>query len=107
MDSSVDLCGYRRIGLLLSLIANLAACIYLALRGQTQPYRTFSTSAICVGRMGLPGAVRLGIQYRWMPVFLGLKPVRPKLLLGALVVNFAGVVLTLVGWGLKRLPSLW
>jgi hypothetical protein len=34
-----------------------------------------------------------------MTVFLGLKPVRPRLLLGALVVNFAGVVLTLLGRG--------
>ena len=34
-----------------------------------------------------------------MPVFLGLRPVRPKLLLGALMVNLAGIVLTLLGWG--------
>ena len=40
-----------------------------------------------------------GFSAKWMTVFLGLKPVRPKLLLGALVVNFAGVVLTLFGWG--------
>jgi iron-sulfur cluster repair di-iron protein len=36
-----------------------------------------------------------------MPMFLGLKPVRPQLLLGAVVVNFAGVVLTLLEWGVE------
>jgi hypothetical protein len=34
-----------------------------------------------------------------MTVFLGLKPVRPKLLLSAVVANFAGVVLTLLDRG--------
>jgi hypothetical protein len=34
-----------------------------------------------------------------MTVFLGLKPVRSRVLVGALVVNFAGVVLTLLGRG--------
>jgi uncharacterized protein involved in response to NO len=33
-----------------------------------------------------------------MPVFLGLKPTRPKLLLSAVGVNFAGIALTLMGW---------
>jgi uncharacterized protein involved in response to NO len=33
-----------------------------------------------------------------MGVFLGLKPVRRRLLVGALTVNFVGVVVTLMGW---------
>src|ERR1019366_2673940 len=40
-----------------------------------------------------------GFSTKWMTVFLGLKPLRPRLLVSALVVDFAGVVLTLVGWG--------
>jgi hypothetical protein len=34
-----------------------------------------------------------------MTVFLGLKPVRTRLLLGAVVVNLTGVGITLAGWG--------
>ncbi|HLJ42566.1 MAG TPA: hypothetical protein VKT50_13830, partial [Candidatus Acidoferrales bacterium] len=40
-----------------------------------------------------------GFSTKWMSVFLGLKPVRPRLLLSALAVNFVGVGLTLAGWG--------
>src|SRR5579872_4513389 len=36
-----------------------------------------------------------------MTVFLGLKTIRPRLLLSALLVNSAGVILTLAGWGPK------
>ena len=40
-----------------------------------------------------------GFSAKWMPVFLGLKSLRPRLLLSALAVNFAGIALTLAGWG--------
>jgi uncharacterized protein involved in response to NO len=40
-----------------------------------------------------------GFSTKWMPVFLGLKPVRPKLLLAALIVNLGGIVLTFAGLG--------
>ncbi|MFZ0211850.1 MAG: hypothetical protein WAL55_04005, partial [Candidatus Acidiferrales bacterium] len=87
-------------GLMLTLIANLAACIYLALRSESpalphildQRYLTLMTWGFLVPFVW-------GFSTKWMPVFLGLKPVRPRLLLSALVVNFVGVVLTLEGWG--------
>lgn len=86
------------IGFLLVLIANLAACVYLGLRGQSpalahgldQRYLTLATWGFLVPFVW-------GFSTKWMPVFLGLKPMRPKLLLGALGVNFAGVALALVG----------
>jgi uncharacterized protein involved in response to NO len=87
-------------GLLLALAANLAACVYLALRGTSpalphvldQRYLTLITWGFLVPFVW-------GFSTKWMTVFLGLKPVRTRLLLSALVVNFAGVVLTLSGWG--------
>lgn len=87
-------------GLMLVLIANLAACIYLALRGEIpalshildQRYLTLMTWGFLVPFVW-------GFSTKWMRVFLGLKPVRPRLLYSALVVNFVGVVLTLEGWG--------
>jgi len=87
-------------GFMLVLIANVAACIYLALRGASpalphvpdQRYLALVTWGFLVPFVW-------GFSARWMPVFLGLKPVRRKLLLSALVTNFVGVALTLAGWG--------
>ena len=87
-------------GLMLALIANLAACFYLALRGASPalPHSLDQRYLVLVA-WGFLVPFVWGFSTKWMTVFLGLKPVRPRLLLGALVVNFAGVVLTLLGWG--------
>ena len=88
------------VGFLLLLIANLAACVYLALRGATPALshvldQRFLTLAV----WGFLVPFVWGFSARWMTVFLGLKPVRPGLLLSAVAVNVSGVVLTLAGWG--------
>ena len=87
-------------GLMLALIANLAACVYLALRGASPalPHSLDQRYLVLVA-WGFLVPFVWGFSTKWMTVFLGLKPVRPRLLLIALVMNFAGVVLTLVGWG--------
>jgi hypothetical protein len=87
-------------GLMLALIANLAACVYLALRGASPalPHSLDQRYLVLVA-WGFLVPFVWGFSTKWMTVFLGLKPVRPRLLVSALVVNFAGVVLTLVGWG--------
>jgi uncharacterized protein involved in response to NO len=89
-------------GLMLALIANLAACVYLALRGASPalPHSLDQRYLVLVA-WGFLVPFVWGFSTKWMTVFLGLKPVRPRLLLIALVVNFAGVVLTLVGWGVE------
>ena len=88
------------IGLMLVLIANLAACVYLALRGASPALpHGLDQRYLVLTAWGFLVPFVWGFSTRWMPVFLGLKPVRPRLLLSALVVNFAGVVLTLAGWG--------
>ena len=52
-------------GLMLTLIANLAACFYLAVRSASPALVTHSRPTLSsVSRMGIPGAVRLGIQYQ-------------------------------------------
>ena len=87
-------------GLMLALIANLAACVYLALRGASPalPHSLDQRYLVLVA-WGFLVPFVWGFSTKWMTVFLGLKPLRPRLLVSALVVNFAGVVLTLVGWG--------
>ena len=87
-------------GLMLTLIANLAACFYLAMRGASPALsHILDQRYLVLVAWGFLVPFVWGFSTKWMTVFLGLKPVRPKLLLGALVVNFAGVVLTLLGWG--------
>ncbi len=87
-------------GLMLTLIANLAACFYLAVRGASPALsHILDQRYLVLVAWGFLVPFVWGFSTKWMTVFLGLKPIRPKLLLGALVVNFAGVVLTLLGWG--------
>ena len=87
-------------GLMLTLIANLAACFYLAVRGASPALsHILDQRYLVLVAWGFLVPFVWGFSTKWMTVFLGLKPVRPRLLLGALVVNFAGVVLTLLGWG--------
>ena len=87
-------------GLMLTLIANLAACFYLALRGASPALsHILDQRYLVLVAWGFLVPFVWGFSTKWMTVFLGLKPLRPRLLLGALVVNFAGVVLTLLGWG--------
>jgi len=87
-------------GLMLVLIGNMAACFYLALRGASPalPHILDQRYLVLVA-WGFLVPFVWGFSTKWMPVFLGLRPVRPKLLLGALMVNLAGIVLTLLGWG--------
>jgi uncharacterized protein involved in response to NO len=87
-------------GLMLVLIANLAGNIYLALQSASPAWpHGLDQRYLVLVAWGFLVPFVWGFSTKWMPVFLGLKPIRPTLLLSALVVNFAGVVLTLVGWG--------
>jgi hypothetical protein len=89
-------------GLMAALVANLAGSIYLALRGASPAWpHGLDQRYLVLIAWGFLVPFVWGFSTKWMPVFLGLQPTRLKLLLGALVVNFAGVVLTLVGWGAK------
>jgi len=88
------------IGFLLALVANLAACVYLASRGASPALsHVLDQRYLVLITWGFLVPFVWGFSSRWMPVFLGLKPLRPRLLFGAVVVNFAGVLLTILGWG--------
>ena len=92
-------------GFLISLITNLAACFYLALRGTTPAlsHRLDQRYLVLIA-WGFLVPFVWGFSTKWMTVFLGLKPVRPSLLLSALMLNSAGVVLTLMGWASEATP---
>ena len=71
-------------GLMLVLIANLAACVYLALRGASPALpHILDQRYLVLATWGFLVPFVWGFSTRWMPVFLGLKPVRPRLLLSA------------------------
>ena len=87
-------------GLMLVLIANLAACVHLALRGASPALsHVLDQRYLVLVAWGFLVPFVWGFSTKWMTVFLGLRPVRTELLLSALVVNFAGIALTLCGWG--------
>ncbi|HEV3483627.1 MAG TPA: NnrS family protein [Candidatus Acidoferrales bacterium] len=93
------------IGLMLTLAGNLAGTIFMAVRGvgPALPH-ALDQRYLVLAAWGFLVPFVWGFSTKWMPVFLGLKPLRPKLLVTALAVNFAGIVLTLAGWGTQATP---
>lgn len=88
------------LGLLLVLVTNLGGTVYVSLRGATPAFpHKFDQRYLVLMAWGFLVPFVWGFSAKWMPVFLGLKPLRPRLLLGAVAVNAAGVALTLLGWG--------
>lgn len=87
-------------GLMLVLLANLAACFYLAFRGTSPALpHTADQRYLVLVAWGFLVPFVWGFSSKWMPVFLGLKPVRFSFLFWALGINFAGILMTFVGWG--------
>ena len=87
------------IGLLLALATNLAGSIYVSLRGASPAFpHSLDQRYLALMAWGFLVPFVWGFSAQWMSVFLGLKPVRPKLLFGALGANAAGILLTFLGW---------
>jgi hypothetical protein len=87
------------IGLLLALAANLAGSIYVSLRGASPAFpHLLDQRYLALVAWGFLVPFVWGFSAKWMSVFLGLKPVRPKLLFGALGATAAGILLTFLGW---------
>lgn len=86
-------------GLMLVLLTNLSACLYLAWTSTTPALpHGFNQRFLALIVWGFLVPFVWGFSSRWLPIFLGLRPVRFRLLAAALVTNIAGVALTLAGW---------
>lgn len=86
------------IGLMLALIGNLAGNFYVALRGSSPAWpHAMDQRYLTLLAWGFLVPFVWGFSSKWMPVFLGLKPLRPKWMLGGLAANWAGVFLALAG----------
>lgn len=87
------------LGFLASLALNLGGTFHVALRGDTPAFsHLFDQRCLTVIAWGFLVPFVWGFSAKWMSVFLGLKPVRPKLLFAALGMNFAGIALTFSGF---------
>jgi len=81
------------LGLLASLALNLGASIQLALHASSPAFpHEFDQRYLIVSTWGFLVPMVWGFSSRWLPVFLGLKPLRGSWLLVAAGLNTAGVV---------------
>jgi hypothetical protein len=86
------------LGLFLVLLANGALSAYLAVFGRSPeiPHILDQRYLTLMG-WGFLAPFVWGFSAKWMSVFLGLKPARPRLLLLAVGVSFLGIVLVFAG----------
>jgi uncharacterized protein involved in response to NO len=86
------------LGFLGTLIANVAGSVFVSLHGQNPafPHR-FDQRYLALLGWGFLVPFVWGFSAKWMRVFLGLKPLREKVLRGTLMVNSAGVLLAVMG----------
>jgi hypothetical protein len=86
------------VGLLMVLSTNLVGCFYLSLRGSTPAFpHLFDQKFLALMAWGFLVPFVWGFSAKWMPVFLGLKSLRPRLLLAAVAVNVSALALTIGG----------
>jgi uncharacterized protein involved in response to NO len=86
------------IGLFLLLALNLGESVYLALRGDSPALQhRFDQQFLVLLAWGFLVPFVWGFSAKWLPVFLGLRPTRAKLLLAGVTVNGAGILLTFAG----------
>ena len=80
-------------GLLTSLLLNLGASIQLARDAVSPAFsHEFDQRYLIVSTWGFLVPMVWGFSSRWLPVFMGLRPLRNPLLLAALALNTLGVV---------------
>ena len=87
------------VGLLLTLLVNLGVTLFLALRGASAEIPAdFDQRFLVLQTWGFLVPFVWGFSAKWLPVFLGLRPVRGRVLLLAVGLNSAGVLIALAGW---------
>jgi uncharacterized protein involved in response to NO len=88
------------LGLLLVLVVNLGGCLFVSFRGTSPAFpHLFDQRYLALLAWGFLVPFVWGFSAKWMTVFLGLKPLRTRWLLAALVVNLVGLGLTVAGAG--------
>ncbi len=87
------------VGLLLALLVNFGITFSLAMRGTSPEIPAeFDQRFLVLQTWGFLVPFVWGFSAKWLPVFLGLRSVRGRVLLLAVALNSAGVLLALAGW---------
>jgi uncharacterized protein involved in response to NO len=98
LDEWVGVVIVAAIGLLLTLLVNLGSALFLAYRGISPDLPTqFDQRFLVLETWGFLVPFVWGFSAKWLPVFLGLRPVRGRVLLLAVAVNSAGVIAAMMG----------
>ena len=85
------------VGLLATLLVNLGACVYLSGGSSPDMPAAFDQRFLVLETWGFLVPFVWGFSAKWLPVFLGLRPIRERWLLSALAVNSLGVLIALTG----------
>jgi hypothetical protein len=86
------------VGLLLTLLSNVACSFLVAVRSNTPAFpHGWDQRYLALMAWGFLVPFVWGFSAKWMAVFLGLKPLRERLLLAAVLTNIVGVVFALFG----------
>lgn len=87
------------VGLLLALLINFGVALFLGLRGASPEVPAeFDQRFLVLQTWGFLVPFVWGFSAKWLPVFLGVRPVRGRVLLQAVALNYAGVVAAFAGW---------
>ena len=87
------------VGLLLALLVNFGITLMLAMRGTSPEIPAeFDQRFLVLQTWGFLVPFVWGFSAKWLPVFLGLRSVRGRVLLLAVALNSAGVLLAFAGW---------
>ena len=87
------------VGLLVTLVVNLASAVSLALYGKSPELpHSFDQRFLVLQTWGFLVPFVWGFSARWLPVFLGLRPTRGRAFLGSVALNSVGTLAALQGW---------
>ena len=87
------------VGLLATLVLNLGASFQLALNADSPAFpHLFDQRYLIVSTWGFIVPMIWGFSARWLPVFMGLRPLRNSLLPFALTLNTLGVILAFLDY---------
>jgi uncharacterized protein involved in response to NO len=86
------------LGFLATLLVNLGATLVISFRSSSPAFpHIFDQRYLVLLTWGTLAPIVWGFSAKWMPIFLGLKPPRWRILFAATLVNAGGVALALAG----------